>query len=137
MSTEQNQQAQEAIKLNGLFVFKEGMASVYDEKGEAVPVTVLRYEPWIVSQLKNNENDGYAAVQIACRPKKEKNANAAEKGHFKKAGFDVGLQFVREIRQEAPEGVKLGARVDIESLKKGDVVKMTGVSKGQIGRAHV
>lgn len=130
MSTEQSQQTQEVVKLNGLFAFKEGMASIYDENGEAVPVTVLRYEPWIVSQLKNSETDGYSAVQIACRPKKEKNANAAEKGHFKKAGFGVGLQFVREIRQEIPEGAKLGVRVDIESLKKGDIVKMTGVSKG-------
>ena len=68
----------EALKLNGIFAFKEGMATVYNEQGEAVPVTVLRYEPWFVTQIKTNENDGYEAVQLACKPKKAKNSTKAE-----------------------------------------------------------
>jgi large subunit ribosomal protein L3 len=118
------------LKLNGLYAFKEGMATVYNEQGEAVPVTVLRYEPWVVSQIKTQEKDGYSALQVACLPKKRKNSNESEIGHLKKAGFETGAQFMREIRQEIPEGAELGARVSIESLKKGDVVKVTGVSKG-------
>ncbi len=119
-----------ALKLNGLFAFKEGMSTVYNDKGEAVPVTVLRYEPWVVSQIKTNDKDGYSALQIACSPKKGKNSNSSEKGHFKKAGLEVGCQFVREMRQDIPADAKLGSKVSIESLKKGDVVKLTGVSKG-------
>lgn len=118
------------LKINGLFAFKEGMGTVFNEQGEAVPVTILRYEPWVVSQIKTDENDGYSAVQIACRPKKAKNSTAAERGHLKKAGFENGAQFVREIRQEVPAGLSVGSQVSIDCLKKGDVVALTGTSKG-------
>lgn len=121
----------EALKLNGIFAFKEGMATVYNEQGEAVPVTVLRYEPWFVTQIKTNENDGYEAVQLACKPKKAKNATKAEKGHFSKGGFENGASFVKELRQALPEGVALGAAVSIDSVVKGDIVKITARSKGK------
>jgi len=118
------------IKLNGLYAFKEGMATIYNDQGEAVPVTVLRYEPWIVSQVKTTEKDGYAAIQVACLPKKAKNSSKAEVGHLKAAGFETGAQYMREIRQEIPAGTTPGVKISIESLAKGDVVKATGVSKG-------
>lgn len=118
------------LLLNGLFAFKEGMATIYNDKGEAVPVTVLRYENWKVSQVKTNEKDGYEAVQIASVPKKAKNTNAAEVGHLKGAGFETGARFVREIRQKS-EGVNVGDTVSINSLVKGDVVKITATSKGR------
>lgn len=119
------------LKLNGLFAFKEGMATVFNEQGEAVPVTILRYEPWHVSQIKTNDGDGYEAVQLACRPKKAKNSTAAEKGHFGKAGFENGAALVKEIRQALPQEVALGAVLSIESLNKGDIVKVTSRSKGR------
>jgi len=118
------------LKLNGLFAFKEGMATIYNEQGEAIPVTVLRYEPCVVSQIKTQEKDGYSAVQVACVPKKAKNSSKAEVGHFKKAGLETGAQVVRELRQEIPDGTVLGATVSIDSLKKGDFVNLTGTSKG-------
>lgn len=120
-----------SLKLNGLFAFKEGMATVYNEQGEAIPVTVLRYEPWFVSQIKTNDVDGYEAIQVACTPKKAKNSNKAEQGHLKDAGFENGAQFVKELRQAAPEGLKVGAQVSIDSLAAGDIVKMTSKSKGK------
>lgn len=119
------------LKLNGLFAFKEGMATIYNENGEAVPVTVLRYEPWFVSQIKTNESDGYEAIQLACHPKKAKNSNKAEKGHLNKAGFENGAQFVKELRQALPEGVAVGAQISIDSLAQGDFVKITSKSKGK------
>jgi large subunit ribosomal protein L3 len=119
------------VKLNGLFAFKEGMATVFNEQGEAVPVTVLRYEPWVVAQVKTKNSDGYDAVQIACRPSKAKNGSKALKGHAKSAGFENGAQLSREIRLEAPVAdAAVGVQVSIDSLKKGDVVKITGRSKG-------
>lgn len=118
------------LKLDGLFAFKEGMSTIYTEEGEAVPVTVLRYEPWVVTQVKTADKDGYVAVQIACMPKKGKNSNAAEKGHFKASGFENGAQYVREVRQALPDGVAVGQKVDLQSLVKGDLVKITGTSKG-------
>lgn len=126
----QNKNSAEGLKLNGLFAFKEGMATIFTEAGEAIPVTVLRYEPWVVSQVKTKENDGYEAVQIACRPQKLKNANKAAIGHFKKAGMETGASLVREIRQAVAGDVVPGASISIESLKKGDMVSMTGTSKG-------
>ena len=125
-TTETNQ-----LKLSGLYAFKEGMATVYNEQGEAIPVTVLRYEPWFVSQIKTNDQDGYEALQLACRPKKAKNSSASEKGHLKKAGFETGAAFLRELRHEISADTKVGAKLSIESLKKGDIVKVTGTSKGR------
>lgn len=129
--SETTQNTSASLKLNGLFAFKEGMATVYNEQGEAIPVTVLRYEPWFVSQIKTNDVDGYEAIQVACTPKKAKNSNKAEQGHLKDAGFENGAQFVKELRQTAPEGLKVGAQVSIDSLAAGDVVKMTSKSKGK------
>lgn len=117
------------IKLNGLYAFKEGMTTVYSEQGEAVPVTVLRYEPWFVSQIKSEAKDGYSALQLACSPKKAKNSSKAEVGHLKGLGWQSGAKFLREFRQEVA-GVELGAKVSIDSLTKGDFVKLTGTSKG-------
>lgn len=131
--SEQNEagtQTSNGLELNGLFAFKEGMATVFSEAGEAIPVTVLRYDSWVVSQIKTKENDGYEALQVACKPSKSKNASAAQKKHLSKAGFENAAQYVRELRVSIPEGAAVGMKVAIESLKKGDVVKMTGVSKG-------
>lgn len=119
------------VKMNGLFAFKEGMSTIYNDQGEAVPVTVLRYEPWIVSQIKTNDKDGYDAIQLACQPKKAKNSTSAEKGHLAKAGFENGARFVKELRQELPEGASVGSSLSIDSLAKGDFVKITSKSKGK------
>lgn len=118
------------LKLNGLYAFKEGMATVYNDKGEAVPVTVLRFEPWVVSQVKTSATDGYEAVQLACRPKKAKNSSKSESGHLKGAGFENGAHVVREVRG-AFDGAAVGAQISIESLAKGDIVKITSRSKGR------
>lgn len=128
---ENTQATSSGVQLNGLFAFKEGMATIYSDKGEAIPVTVLRYENWKVSQIKTNENDGYTAIQIASMPKKAKNASGAEVGHLKGAGFESGARYVREIRQELPSDIKLGDSISINSLNKGDVVKITSKSKGR------
>lgn len=131
MSEVQETQNENGLKLNGLFAFKEGMATIYNDKGEAVPVTVLRYEPWVVSQIKTEKTDGYEAIQLACEPKKLKNSNKAEMGHLAKAGMATGARYVKELRQSLPADIKLGLQVDISSLSKGDVVKLTSTSKGK------
>lgn len=117
-------------KLKGLYAFKEGMSTIYSETGVAIPVTVLRYENWVVSQIKTQDSDGYEAVQIACRPKKAKNSSEALKGHLKAAGFEGAASLVREIRQAA-DGVTVGQKVGIDSVAAGDSVRVTGVSKGR------
>ncbi|RYX78289.1 50S ribosomal protein L3 [bacterium] len=119
------------VKLNGIFAHKVGMSQVYGDNGELIPVTVLKMETWVVSQVKTKEKDGYTAVQLASRPKRAVNTSKAEKGHLKAAGFENGAQFIKEFRQELPEGVTAGSKVDIGSLVKGDIVRITSRSKGK------
>ncbi len=116
---------------NGLFLFKEAMTSLYNDKGELIPVTVLRFVPQFVSQIKTAEKDGYNAVQLSFEKKKLKNSTKAEIGHLKKAGCDVGVRFSREIRLQEPVQLSEGDLVDLESLKKGDTVVISSVSKGK------
>lgn len=128
--TENSNQAGNTVALNGLFAFKAGMSTLFSDKGEAIPVTVLKYEPWVVTQIKSKEKDGYTAVQLACKPQKLKNSQKSEIARMKAAGFETAASYVKELRQEVPAGLALGAVLSIESLKKGDVVKLTGTSKG-------
>lgn len=119
------------VKLGGLFAFKVGMTQVVNSKGEMESCTVLQYEPWAVSQIKTKDNDGYEAIQIACRPRRESRSPKAQSPTLKKAGFKSGAYFMREIREKLPEGVAVGSHVALESLKKGDLVKAQSVSKGK------
>ena len=120
------------VKLNGVYAFKEGMATVFNEQGEAVPVTVLRFEPWVVAQVKTKESEGYNAVQLACKPKKSKNASKAETGHLKKgSGIETGAQYFRELLFDGAANVKIGQQLDINSVAKADIVKITARSKGR------
>lgn len=121
----------DAVELNSLFAFKVGMSAIFEE-GERIPVTVLKYEPMIVSQLKTTENDGYQAAQVAFKADRASQTNKAAKTHLSKTGFENGAKFLREVRfDEMPEGLSVGQKVSLESLKKGDVVKITGLSRGR------
>ncbi len=119
------------IKLDGLFAFKMSMSAFYDEGGNRVPVTALKYEPCKISQIKSRKKESYEAVQVAFKAQKNKRCSKALITHLKPSGFKEGARFVREIRQQAPENLKLGQEVSIESLKKGDLVKITSLSKGR------
>ncbi|MCJ8276076.1 MAG: 50S ribosomal protein L3 [Bdellovibrionales bacterium] len=121
------------VALNGLFGFKVGMATVYSEKGVQVPVTVLKVDPWTVTQVKTQETDKYSAVQISLLKKAEKNTSASEKGHLKKAGLDqkTGASLVREIRQELPEGVRVGQEAGVSTFEVGQKLRITAKSKGR------
>lgn len=69
----------------GLIGKKVGMTSIFDEKGNNVPCTILEVGPCVITQIKTVENDGYQSVQLSFDEKKEKNTTKAMKGHFKKA----------------------------------------------------
>lgn len=130
-SEDKNFESDQILELDGFYAYKLGMSSVYDESGAQIPVTVLKYKPFIVSQIKTIENDGYEALQIACDPKKEVRTSAAESGHLKGAGFENGAYLIKEVRQKIPEGVSVGQKVALSSIKKGDSLKVTAKSKGR------
>lgn len=120
-----------ALKLNGLFARKLGMSSVFLENGDLIPVTVLEAKPLFVTQIKTTEKDGYSAVQISTLGKKLDNASKAAKGHLTKSTKqEEAISSSKEIRQELPKDVQLGQQVSLESLSKGDLVKVTSKSKG-------
>jgi large subunit ribosomal protein L3 len=120
------------VQLSGIFAFKVGMSAVFSEEGERIPVTVLKYEPMVVSQVKTEATDGYSAVQVAFKADRASRVTGANKTHLAKTSFENGAKFIREVRSEKmPEGVTIGAKVDIGTLKKGDLVKATGWSRGR------
>ena len=130
-TTPETTQASGDAQLSGIFAFKLGMSSVYTEEGEMIPVTVLKLEDWKVTQVKTKEKDGYTAVQIAMGGRRAENVSAAVTKHASKAGLEGGVAKTREIRMDDVSGFQVGQSVSLESLKQGDVVKITSKSKGR------
>ncbi len=123
-------QSSDQVKLSGLYAFKLKMSSLYDEEGQWTAVTFLKYRPWVVSQIKTKNKDGYNSVQLACVPQKNSRCSKALSTHLRPAGFKQGAMYVREIRQQSVDNISIGQKLSIHSLKKGDVVTLRGVSKG-------
>ena len=92
------------------------MTAFYDDKkGSRIPVTGLQYKPWKVSQIKTKEKEGYAAIQLACQPQKNNRNSKALIKHLAPAGFKEGARYIKEMRQEIPEGLKVGQEISINS----------------------
>ncbi len=123
--------SEEDLKLKGLFAFKLGMSTMFDEKGEAVPVTLLQYRPMFVSQVKTKQTDGYEAVQLAFGPRRVKRSTKSEVKKLTQVGMPGGAYFVREIRQALPQGASVGQKISLESFVKGDFVSVRARSKGR------
>jgi len=118
--------------MKALITRKVGMTSTIAEDGTVQAVTLLSASPCVVTQVKTVENDGYNAIQVGFEEAKEKNVNKAQAGHFKKAGLDIMPKIVREFRvDELPEDLKVGDKINPEVFSVGDVVDVTGTSKGK------
>ena len=114
--------------MTGILGRKLGMTQVFDESGRMYPVTVVEAGPCCVVQIKTKERDGYEAVKVGFgEMKKEKNVNKAMKGIFKKAG--VGLY--RLLKEFPMSELKVGEMITVEKFRKGDVISVSGVSKGK------
>lgn len=117
-----------AIK-QGLIARKRGMTQLFGEGGNAIPVTVLEAGPCTVVQVKTRATDGYEALQLGFEPKR-KNVTKPMAGHFKKAKVDP-TRVLREIHLETTEGYQVGQTLTVELFKPGELVDVTGVSKGR------
>lgn len=129
-AAEETKAASGAVTLDGLYAFKVGMSAIFEE-GERIPVTVLKYEPMVVSQVKTSATDGYDSVQVAFKADRASQTNKATKTALSKLGFENGAKFRRELRSEKPATATVGQKVSLDSLKKGDMVKVTGLSRGR------
>ena len=109
---------------------KVGMTQVYTEAGELVPVTVIEAGPCPVVQVKNQEKDGYSAIQIGFGSKKEKNTSNGAKGHFRKAGT-APQRFLREIRLAEDSDAEVGSSLTVEIFENDSKVDVIGETKGR------
>jgi large subunit ribosomal protein L3 len=109
---------------------KVGMTRIYNEDGSATPVTVLEMTPNKVSQVKSLEVDGYTAVQLVAGSKKASRVNKAQAGHFSKANIEAGSQ-ICESRIDNIEDFELGSEVKVDIFEEGQLVDVTGTSKGK------
>lgn len=112
----------------GILGKKVGMTQVFTENGELVPVTVVEVGTNVVLQVKTVENDGYNAIQLGFDDQRAVNVNKPAKGHADKAKA-APKRFVREIR-DVQGDYKVGDEVKADLFEAGDIVDVTGTSKG-------
>jgi large subunit ribosomal protein L3 len=114
----------------GILGRKIGMTQVFAENGNLIPVTVIEAADNVVLQKKSVESDGYEAIQVGFEDKREKLANKPEKGHVAKANTNP-KRFIREFRGVDLTGYEVGQEVKVDIFAAGDIVDVTGVSKGK------
>lgn len=115
--------------MKGLIGKKVGMTSIFDEKGNIVPCTVIEVGPNVVTQVRSEDVDGYSALQLAYGERKEKNTPAGLKGHFAKADTTPKVK-VAEFRDcDLPK--ELGETITVEIFQEGEKVSVVGTSKGK------
>ncbi|CAM4214321.1 50S ribosomal protein L3 [Lederbergia lenta] len=114
----------------GILGRKIGMTQVFAENGELIPVTVIEAAPNVVLQKKTIETDGYEAVQLGFEDKREKLANKPAKGHFAKAN-STPKRFIREFNGVNVDEYEVGQEVKVDIFAEGDLVDVSGVSKGK------
>jgi large subunit ribosomal protein L3 len=116
--------------VNGLIGKKIGMTSIYDNNGKNIAVTIIEAGPCVVTQVLNEDSDGYAALQLAYGDRKPKNTPAALVGHFEKAGTTPKHKVLEFRNMNLPK--TLGDVITVsEVFAEGDKVVVTGTTKGK------
>lgn len=110
---------------------KLGMTQIFTDTGAAVPVTVVQAGPCPVVQVKNPDDNGYAAVQLGFGLQKEKKSSRAERGHASKAGLDQAPELLKEFKVTDPSVYEVGQRLTVEQFQPGDRIKVVGLTKGR------
>ena len=116
--------------MKGILGKKIGMTQIFSEAGEMIPVTVIEAGPCVVTQLKNEETDGYKAVQLGFEDQKEHRLTKPERGHFAKAGVAC-KKYLGEFRLDEDESYELGQTVSAADFEEGAKLDITGTSKGK------
>ena len=114
----------------GLIGKKLGMTRTFQEDGRSIPVTVIQAGPCVITQVKDEKNAGYSAVQMGYGAKKPKNTPMPMQGHFRKAGTEP-LRTVIEFRVDEGHEYKLGDTVNLSLLAETELVDVTGTTKGR------
>lgn len=109
---------------------KVGMTQVWNDEGHIVPVTMLRVQPCRVVQIKTQERDGYSALQVTYGQRDARKLTMPKAGHFAAAGVDPGETLV-ELRLDDVSAYEVGQELAADVFAAGDLVDITGVSKGK------
>ena len=116
--------------MKGILGKKVRMTQVFTKSGKLIPVTVVEVEPNVITQIKTVEKDGYNAIQLAAVTVREKVSNKAKIGHTNKANT-APKRFLKEIRGVNVEEYTLGQVIDASIFKEGEIVDVSGTSKGK------
>ncbi|MBI4418561.1 MAG: 50S ribosomal protein L3 [Ignavibacteriales bacterium] len=116
--------------MSGILGKKLGMTSLFDDNGQAIPCTVIEAGPCYVTQVKTKERDGYDAVQLGFDEKKARLTTKPMQGHFARSGAKP-MRLLCEFRNFNGSDVKPGAEVRVDLFQQGDIVSVTGKSKGR------
>jgi large subunit ribosomal protein L3 len=116
--------------MKGILGRKVGMTEVFSTNGKLIPVTVIEVDNNVVTQVKTVDKDGYEAIQLGVFDKKEKSSNKPEMGHAKKANT-LPKRFVKEIRGVESSNYTVGQVIDVNVFETGEVIDVTGISKGK------
>lgn len=116
--------------MRGILGKKVGMTQLFDKSGAVIPVTIIEAGPCYVTQVKTEETDGYNAVQLGYEVVPERKLTKGQRGHLQKAGAPL-LRRLREIRYDETPSLSVGDVVKADIFAEGDLVDVTGVSKGR------
>lgn len=116
--------------MKGILGRKIGMTQVFTKSGKLIPVTVVEVEPNVITQIKTKENDGYEAIQLGFDTKREKLATKASVGITNKANT-TPKRFFKEIRGVDVSEYSLGQEVKVDIFAEGEMVDVTGTTKGK------
>jgi large subunit ribosomal protein L3 len=116
--------------LKGIIGRKLGMTQVFGDNGNVIPITVIEAGPCAITQIKTIEKEGYNALQLGFMKKKPQRVNRPLSGHFQKSGTGP-FCFLKEFRVDEAGEYQLGQEITLETFKVGDVVDITGTSKGK------
>jgi len=114
----------------GVIGKKLGMTQIFNDEGLAVPVTVVKVAPIVVTQVKTVETDGYNAIQVGTIEAKEKHLTKAQLGHFKKNNLS-NYRHLQEFRVDNPQDYKVGQEIELSVLENIEKVDVTGISIGK------
>jgi len=115
----------------GIVGRKCGMTRVFTDEGVSIPVTVVEAEPNRITQVKSSDSDGYSAIQVTTGTRKASRVAKAQAGHYAKAGVEAGRGMWEFRTEGADEALEVGGALTVERFEVGQMVDVTGTSKGK------
>ena len=114
----------------GIVGRKSGMTRVFTEEGVSLPVSVIEVSPNRITQVKSEDTDGYNAVQVTSGSRRASRVTKSQAGHFAKASTEAG-HGVWELRNDEGEAFEVGGEITVATFEAGQLVDVTGTSKGK------